>query len=109
MKRSIIAVLAVSAISTLGSSAAFAQTEREMAAYGYTSNATPSRTITVNASTRHINVTRLETVALKVGDNKTVTWTFDTLGKNSFPLSKVVPGADQVTVYLEESPLYSGS
>jgi len=34
MKRSIIAVLAVSAISTLGSSAAFAQSEREMAAYG---------------------------------------------------------------------------
>ncbi len=108
MKRSIIAVLAVSAISTLGSSAAFAQSEREMAAYGYTSNATPSRTITVNASTRHINVTRLETVALKVGD-KTVNWTFDTLGKNSFPLSKIVPGADKVTVYLEESPLYSGS
>lgn len=108
MKRSIIAVLAVSAISTLGSSAAFAQSEREMAAYGYTSNATHSRTITVNASTRHINVTRLETVALKVGD-KTVNWTFDTLGKNSFPLSKIVPGADKVTVYLEESPLYSGS
>ena len=109
MKRSIIAVLAVSAISTLGSSAAFAQSEREMAAYGYTSNATPSRTITVNASTRHINVTRLETVALKVGD-KTVNWTFDTLGTNSFPLSKVVQGGDKVTVYLEESPLYrSGS
>ena len=59
----------------------------------------------VNADTRYINVTRLETVALKVGD-KTVNWTFDTLGTNSFPLSKVVQGADKVTVYLEESPLY---
>ena len=93
MKKSIIAVLAVSAISTLGSSAAFAHedyseggalhwlehvqarasspSERELAAYGYTSNATPSRTIAVNADTRHINVTRLETVALEVG-GKTV-------------------------------------
>ena len=127
MKKSIIAVLAVSAISTLGSSAAFAHedysdagslhwlehvnarasnpTERELAAYGYTSNATPSRTIIVNANTRYINVTRLETVTLKVGD-KTVNWAFDTLGTNSFPLSKVVPGVDNVTVYLEESPLY---
>ena len=113
MKKSIIAVLAVSAISTLGSSAAFAHedyseggalhwlehvqarasspTERELATYGYASNATPSRTVIVNADTRYINVTRLETVALKVGD-KTVNWTFDTLGTNSFPLSKVVQG-----------------
>ena len=131
MKKSIIAVLAVSAIRTLGSSAAFAHedyskrgtlhwlehvqarasspTERELATYGYASNATPSRTVIVNADTRYINVTRLETVALKVGD-KTVNWTFDTLGTNSFPLSKVVQGGDKVTVYLEESPLYrSGS
>ena len=131
MKKSIIATLAVSAISTLGSSAAFAHedysergtlhwlehvqervsspSERELAKYGYAGNATPSRTVTVNADTRYINVTRLETVALNVGD-KTVNWTFDTLGTNSFPLSKVVPGADKVTVYLEESPLYrSGS
>ncbi len=57
----------------------------------------------VNADTRYINVTRLETVALKVGD-KTVNWTFDTLGTNSFPLSKVVRRGDKVTVYLEESP-----
>ena len=131
MKKSIIAILAVSAISTLGSSAAFAHedysergtlhwlehvqervsspSERELATYGYASNAAPSRTVTVNADTSYVNVTRLETVALKIGD-KTVNWTFDTLGTNSFPLSKVVPGADKVTVYLEESPLYrSGS
>lgn len=131
MKKSIIATLAVSAISTLGSSAAFAHedysergtlhwlehvqervsspSERELATYGYAGNATPSRTVTVNADTRYINVTRLETVAVKVGD-KTVNWTFDTLGTNSFPLSKVVSGADKVTLYLEESPLYrSGS
>jgi hypothetical protein len=131
MKKSIIATLAVSAISTFGSSAAFAHedysergtlhwlehvqervsspSERELAMYGYAGNATPSRTVTVNADTRYINVTRLETVALKVGD-KTVNWTFDTLSTNSFPLSKVVPGADKVTVYLDESPLYrSGS
>ena len=129
MKKSIIAVLAVSAISSLGSSAAFAHedyskrgtlhwlehvqarasspTERELATYGYASNATPSRTVIVNADTRYINVTRLETVALKVGD-KTINWTFATLGTNSFPLSKVVQGGDKVTVYLEESPLYRG-
>ena len=128
MKKSIIAALSISAISTLGSSVAFAHedyskrgtlhwlehvqarasspSERELAAYGYTSSATPSRTIAVNADTRHINVTRLETVALEVG-GKTVNWTFDTLGTSSFPLSKLVPGADKVTVYLEESALYS--
>ena len=67
-----------------------------------------SRTVTVNADTRYINVTRLETVAPEVGD-KTVNWTFDTLGNEQLPLSKVVPN-DKVTVYLEESPLYrSGS
>ena len=131
MKKSIIAVLAVSAISTLGSSAVFAHEDyseggslhwlehvqarasspsaRELATYGYAGNATPSRTVTLNADTRYIKVTRLETVALKVGD-KTINWTFDTFGTNSFPLSKLVPGADKVTVYLEESPLYrSGS
>jgi len=129
MKKSSIAVLAVSAISAFGSSAAFAHedyseagtlhwlehvqerasspAERELAAYGYITNANPSRTLTVDSGTRHIKVTRLETVALKVGD-RTVNWTADTLGTNSFPLSKVVPGADEVTVHIEENPLYRG-
>ena len=114
MKKSIIAVLAVSAISTLGSSAAFAHedyseggalhwlehvqarasspTERELATYGYASNATPSRTVIVNADTRYINVTRLETVALKVGD-KTINWTFDTSAQTAFRFRRWSKGA----------------
>lgn len=78
---------------------------RALAAYGYASDGTPSRIIDISAQTTGINVTRLETVALRYGTN-TVVWTFDTLGTRSFPLSKVIPDAKNTTVFVEENPLY---
>ena len=104
-----VTLIALSAALVLASSGALAQpTERQLAPYGYPATGTPDRTVVVDPGTRHVNVTRLETVAFRVG-NKTATWTFDTFGTRSFPLSKVVPGADGVTVYVEESPLYRGN
>jgi hypothetical protein len=35
---------------------------------------------------------------------KSVTWAFETLGTMSFPLAKVIPGAEGVTVYVTENP-----
>ena len=64
-----------------------------------------AREISVNAGTKYLNVTRLETVKINVG-GKSVTWSFDTLGTNAFPLSKIVSGAEEVTVYVAENPYY---
>ncbi len=77
----------------------------ELAPFGYAGTAPAAREIAIDKATRSINVTRLETVALRLGNGST-TWTFDTLGTNSFPLSKILPGADAVTVYVAESPYY---
>lgn len=104
-----VTLIALSAALAFVSSGALAQpTERQLAAQGYPAMGTPDRTVIVDPGTRHLNVTRLETVAFLVGD-KTVTWTFDTLGTRSFPLSKIVPEAEGVMVYVEESPLYRGN
>jgi hypothetical protein len=54
-----------------------------------------------------LNVTRQETVKINVG-GKSVVWSFDTLGTPSFPLSKVIPGAEGITVYVAESPSLQG-
>jgi len=78
------------------------------ARYGSRASGSPSRTIVIDNGTRHINVTRLETAALRVSGENT-TWTFDTVGTRSFPLSRIIPDAEGVTVYVEESPLYVGN
>lgn len=83
-------------------------TQRQLAPYGHAApGATPVRTIVVGKDTRHLNVVRLETVAIRIGD-KTINWTFDVLPQRNFPLSQIIPGADGVTVYVAESPLYRG-
>lgn len=83
-------------------------TERQLAPYGYAApGAAAGRAIVVGKDTRHVNVVRLETVAIRVGD-KSVIWTFDAYPRRSFPLSEIIPGADGVTVYVAESPLYRG-
>jgi hypothetical protein len=81
--------------------------ERELARYGYASSGTPVRGVAVDKDTRHINVVRLETIAIRVAD-KTVNWSFDTLGTASFPLSKIIPGVEGVTVHVAENPMYRG-
>lgn len=89
---------------------AFAATGDAGARYGSKASGSPSRTIVIDNGTRHINVTRLETAALRVGNgDESTTWTFDTLGTRSFPLSRIIPSAEGVTVYVEESPLYRGN
>lgn len=82
-------------------------TANQLARYGYSSSAVAARVVLVDSSTKYLNVTRLETVQIKVG-GKSVTWTFDTLGTAPFPLSRIIPGAEGVTVYVAENPAYLG-
>lgn len=82
--------------------------ERQQAPYGYAApGGAPGRLIVVDKDTRYLNVVQLETVAVRVGD-RTVNWTFDAFPMRSFPLSKIIPGAEGVTVYVAESPMYRG-
>jgi len=75
------------------------------APFGYPVAGGASRTITIDQKTRYLNVARLETVTINAG-GKSVTWSFDTLNTRSFPLSHILPGAGNVTVYVSESPQY---
>lgn len=75
--------------------------------YGYTTPGAAARVVNVGGSTNFLNVTRLETVQINVG-GKSVTWMFDTLGTAPFPLSRIVPGAEGVVVYVAENPAYLG-
>lgn len=83
-------------------------TAKEAARYGYAAAKASEREVGLPAGSRHLNVTRLETVRIDVA-GKRVDWTFDTFGTAAFPLSNVIPGAGGITVYVTESPLYSGS
>lgn len=68
---------------------------------GYTANAAPNRVINLDKGAKYLNVTRMETVRINVA-GKSVTWTFDTMGTPVFPLAKIIPGAEGVTVYVSE-------
>jgi hypothetical protein len=83
-------------------------TANQLAPYGYAASGPAARVVTINSGTKYLNVTRLETVQINVG-GKSVTWMFDTLGTAPFPLSKVIPGDDGLTVYVVENPVYRGS
>lgn len=129
MNRTLKRVVAISALLSLATSSAFAHTddsergtlhwldhlqasaaqpsERQLAPYGYATTGAPERTVVIDRSTRHLNVVQFETVAIRVGD-KTMNWTFDAYPRRNFPLSKIIPGTDGVTVYVEESPMYRG-
>ena len=116
MKTRFVALTLIAALSTAGATSAFAQeddsrsqpTANQLAPYGYSSSANAARVINVDSDTRHVNVTRLETVKINAG-GKSVTWTFDTLGSTPFPLARVIPGAEGVTVYVAENLAYQGS
>ncbi len=82
-------------------------TAQQMAPYGYAVAGPEERTIRITSATKYINVKRLETVRLEL-DGKSVVWNFDTLGTRTFPLSKILPSAAGIMVYVEESPLYIG-
>lgn len=55
-----------------------------------------------------INVTAGETVQYDL-NGRSVVWTFDTLGTPTFSLSKILPGAPDLTVYVARNPLETGS
>ncbi|MGI4843726.1 MAG: CzcE family metal-binding protein [Janthinobacterium lividum] len=77
------------------------------APFGYAANAAPDRVITiVEGKTRSIHVKRLETVRI-VDGSRSVTWTFDTLGVTPISLANILPNATNVTIYVEESPMYA--
>lgn len=82
-------------------------TANQLAPFGYSTTGTAARVVSIDAGTKYLNVTRLETVQIKAG-GKNVTWMFDTLGTAPFPLSKIIPGTDGVTVYVAENPAYIG-
>jgi hypothetical protein len=84
-----------------------APTANQLAPFGYAATKSADREVTLASGSKYLNVTRLETVKINVG-GKSVIWTFDTLGTASFPLSKIVSGADGITVYVTENPAYQG-
>ena len=77
----------------------------QRAVYGYVVTDAAARTVSIDSTSRFLNVTRLETVKINV-DGKSVTWKFDTLGTQPFQLASIIPEARNVTVYVTESPYY---
>ena len=84
-----------------------APTVKQQAPFGYVATKNADREVTLANGSKYLNITRLETIKINVG-GKTIIWTFDTLGTASFPLSKIVSGADDITVYVTENPAYQG-
>ncbi|WP_153133038.1 CzcE family metal-binding protein [Dechloromonas hortensis] len=82
-----------------------APTANQLASFGYAATKNADREVTLPSGSKYLNVTRLETIKINVG-GKSVVWTFDTLGTTPFPLSKIVSGADDITVYVTENPVY---
>lgn len=98
------AMSALFIVTATGASAASGS--QDSGPYGQAVAGTASRVVMIDPASRYVNVTRLETVSFVI-DGKTTTWHFDTLGTRSFPLSKAIPGANGVQVYLTESPMYT--
>jgi hypothetical protein len=82
-------------------------TANQLAPYGYVASGGAGRVLNVDSGTKYINVSRLETVQINVG-GKSVVWKFDTFGTAPFPLSKIISGAEGVTVYVAENPASRG-
>jgi hypothetical protein len=82
-------------------------TANQLAPFGYAATKNADREVSLPSGGKYLNVTRLETIKINVG-SKSVVWTFDTLGTAAFPLSKIVPGADGITVFVTENPAYMG-
>ena len=75
-------------------------TQRAPAPFGYAVGGSQARRIvTIDSSTRYLNVTRGEVVQINIA-GKSITWIFDTLGTPTFSLDKIIPGAGHVTVYV---------
>lgn len=82
--------------------------EPASAPFGYAvTGSQAGRIVTIDSSTRYLNVTRGEAVQINIA-GKIVAWVFDTLGTPTFSLDKIVPGAGHVTVYVASSPSDNG-
>ena len=79
----------------------------QLAPHGYATSGPASRVVNLDSGAKYLNATRLETIQINFA-GKSVTWTFDTLGTAPFPLSKIIPGAEGVMVYIDENPMYQG-
>lgn len=84
-----------------------APTANQLSPFGYAATKSADREINLSSDSKYLNVTRLETIKVNVG-GKSVVWTFDTFGTAPFPLSKIVSGADSITVYVAEDPSRQG-
>lgn len=71
-----------------------------------------ARSITIDSNTRHINVTRGETITI-IRDGQRFTWQVDTYSNRTrFALAEIAPEAmkaDGVMVYVAANPLYAGN
>lgn len=75
--------------------------------YGYALDVKPGREVNLTKSSRYLNVERLEIVRINVA-GKSLTWKFDTASLMPFSLSKILPEAEGITVYVSENPDYQG-
>lgn len=82
-------------------------TANQLAPFGYAATKNADREITLASDSKYVNVTRLETIKINL-NGKSIIWTFDTLGTAAFPLSKIIAGAEGITVYVNENPLHRG-
>ncbi len=95
----------IASLCVAGATTAYAASD---SGYGSAAASATARTVNIDSGTKYLNVTRGETVTINAG-GKSVTWKFDTRnrGATSFSLSKVIPEAGSVTVYVDEP--YLGS
>lgn len=86
-------------------------TAQQLAPFGYAASGRADQVITLDGTSRYVNVTRLETVEFDIG-GKRFAWKFDTLGTPSFPLAKIAPRGvkvDDIQVYVSENLDLMGS
>ena len=91
-----------------GTATAAAPGAGRMDPMGYQVDSGAARVIDLTAPRKAVNVTAGETVEFRLPGNRVV-WDFDTLGTPTFVLSRIIPGAPAVRVYVAPNPLYSGS
>ena len=100
MKSSFTKFTLIASLFVAGATTGYAASDSD---YGMAVVSSSARTVNVGSSTKNLNVERGEIVTINAG-GKSITWKFDTRyqGPSSFPLSKVIPEASGVTVYVSE-------
>jgi hypothetical protein len=91
-----------------GTATAAAPGAGRMDPMGHQVDSGATRIIDLTAPRKAVNVTAGETVEFRLTGH-TVVWDFDTLGTPTFALSRIIPDAPAVRVYVAPNPLYLGS